>query len=70
MRAQRRLQVPATDHRQAIRLRTNLEAKLLAYRSGWLPFDEIKIRKLERELQIVLSVIGNEDTLACQLIGN
>jgi len=70
LRAQRRLQVPATDHRQAIRLRTNLEAKLLAYRSGWLPFDEIKIRKLERELQIVLSVIGNEDTLACQLIGN
>ena len=48
--------------------RWELEAKLLAYRCGWLPFDEIKIRKLEHELTGVLTTNGIQDSLAEALI--
>ena len=49
------------------RLRLDLEAKLLAYRCGWLACDEIKIKKLERDLGRILDSTG-EDQLARQLI--
>jgi hypothetical protein len=52
----------------AVRRRTQIEAKLLAYRCGWLPSDEIRIRKLTRELSEVLDYIGAGDPLAQQLI--
>ena len=56
------------DSSTAVRRRTEIEAKLLAYRSGWLPSDEIRIRKLTRELSEVLDYIGAADPLAHQLI--
>lgn len=52
----------------AIRRRTELEAKLLAYRCGWLARDEIRIRKLERALLTVLAAIGRDDPMARDLI--
>lgn len=58
----------STDSRAAIRLRSELEAKLLAYRCGWLSRDEIKIRKLERELARLLDELENEDPMARRLI--
>lgn len=58
----------ADSSTSAVRRRTEIEAKLLAYRSGWLPSDEIRIRKLTRELSEVLDYIGAADPLANQLI--
>ncbi len=52
----------------AIRRRSEIEAKLIAYRCGWLASDEIHIRKLTRELSEVLYFIGADDPLARQLI--
>jgi hypothetical protein len=48
--------------------RTELEAKLLAHRCGWLASDEIKVRKLERALAEVLAEIGRDDPMARRLI--
>jgi hypothetical protein len=51
-----------------VRQRSELEAKLLAYRCGWLARDEIKIRKLQRELDQILKQIGTDDALARHLL--
>lgn len=58
------------DRKADVLRRSELEAKLLAYRCGWLARDEIKIRKLERELDRVLKQIGTDDALARRLIGS
>ena len=58
----------APDGKAVVRRRSELEAKLLAYRCGWLARDEIRIRKLERELDLVLKRIGTDDALARRLI--
>jgi hypothetical protein len=71
MRPQRRhepLLKPLLKPHAQTRLRLDLEAKLLAYRCGWLACDEIKVRKLERDLGRILDSAG-EDQLARQLIG-
>ena len=54
----------ADDRRTLIRRRTDLEAKLLAWRSGWIDLDELRVRKLQRELHAVLTELQTKDTLA------
>ncbi len=54
--------------RPLIRRRTELEAKLLAWRSGWIRLDELRIRKLEKELEAVLAGLPDQDPLAQALI--
>ena len=66
MRPQRHHE-PLLEPRAQIRLRLDLEAKLLAYRCGWLACDEIRIRKLQRDLGRMLDSAG-EDQLARQLV--
>lgn len=66
MQADRHPIQPA-EHRDSTRQRLDLEAKLLAYRCGWLSFDEIKIRKLERQLKQLLESAG-DDQMARNLI--
>ena len=54
----------ADDHRALIRRRTDLEAKLLAWRAGWIDLDELRVRKLQRELHAVLTELQTQDALA------
>ena len=58
------------EHRQLIMRRTVLEAKLLAWRSGWIELDEFRIRKLRRELNKVLADLPAEDPLARSLMAD
>lgn len=51
----------AANQYARVRRRTELEAKLIAYRCGWLVGDEIRIRRLERELGRLLDEIGQDD---------
>ena len=65
----RRDRAPAIARdRAAMQRRTQLEAKLIAYRCGWLERDEIAIRKLERALDRVVREIGREDRMARALL--
>lgn len=50
-----------SGHRALVKTRTELEAKLLAYRCGWQKLDDIRVRKLERSLRIVLNELGSPD---------
>ncbi|MGE0624692.1 MAG: hypothetical protein AB7I04_03575 [Pseudomonadales bacterium] len=58
----------SSDIRKLKRRRTSLEAKLLAYRIGWLAEDDASERKLQRDLRSVLSLLGNGDPLAATLL--
>ncbi|MEJ2088276.1 MAG: hypothetical protein P8Y69_07345 [Gammaproteobacteria bacterium] len=57
-----------THRHQAVHRRTALEAKLLAYRCGWLAPDEVRVRRLQRALERVLAEIGRDDPMARQLL--
>ncbi len=46
---------------ELVQSRTELEARLLAYRCGWRKPDDIGVRKLERALGRILSELGNPD---------
>jgi hypothetical protein len=48
--------------------RSELEAKLLAYRCGWLAPDEIRVRRLKRELARLLEEIQADDAMARALL--
>ena len=63
-----RNQQPANlSERVALRRRRyEAEARLLAYRVGWLESDDIGMRKLKRELQELLRV--EDDTLVRTLL--
>jgi len=47
--------------RTLIRQRTELEARLLAHRSGWRVMDEIRLRRFELSLITVLEALGEPD---------
>ena len=68
MQTQRKNRPFSNDRRQLIRQRTELEARLLAYRCGWLSADEINIRKLKRALARVLGSLEGADPLAEELL--
>ena len=68
MRAERHTTVVPVSNRALIQQRSELEARLLAYRCGWLELDEIKIRKLENALRQVLQMLGTDDVLARALL--
>ena len=48
--------------------RSELEAKLLAYRCGWLAPDEIRVRRLKRELALLLEETQADDAMARALL--
>ena len=52
---------PRQADRALVALRTQLEAKLLAYRCGWQSADDIRVKKLELALKAVLSELGQPD---------
>lgn len=60
-RANTDTQCPAQADRTLIALRTQLEAKLLAYRCGWQAADDIRVKKLELALTAVLAELGQPD---------
>ena len=69
MRAERQnTTVLPVSTRALTQQRSELEARLLAYRCGWLELDEIKIRKLEKALRGVLHKLGTDDVLATALL--
>lgn len=51
----------SSAQRALVQSRTELEAKLLAYRCGWQKLDDIRVRKLERALGGILSELGRPD---------
>jgi len=52
---------PLGNDRALVALRTQLEAKLLAYRCGWQAADDIRVKKLELALKAVLAELGRSD---------
>ena len=58
----------ATNGRPALSRRSALEAKLLAHHCGWLQLDEIRVRKLRRDLARLLDEMGSDDPLARRLV--
>ena len=64
-----RSQTPTiTQANNDVRRRGELEAKLLAYRCGWLASDEIHVRRLKRELARLLDESPADDRLARALL--
>jgi len=59
----------SNDTRVLKRRRTELEAKLLAYRLGWLAEDDVHVRRLQRDLKTVLSLLPEGDSRAAALLG-
>jgi len=59
----------SNDIRVLKRRRTALEAKLLAYRLGWLAGDDVRVRRLQRDLKTVLSLLPEGDSMAAALLG-
>ncbi len=61
-----RPQQPSND--ALIQRRTELEARLLAYRCGWRAHDEMQVVRLTRALARVLDELGQEDRQARALV--
>ena len=56
-----------TAQRHRIRV---VEAKLVAYRSGWLRYDAARVRALKRELENLTAAQSSRDALAHELLQN
>ena len=68
MRPQPEVRETGSKGQDTVSRRSALEAKLLAHHCGWLQLDEIRVRKLRRDLARLLDEMGSDDPLARRLV--